>query len=144
MSYFEEGATLPSPFNIIPSPKSIYYLFGWIKRHLFRKPTVKRQETFESLGVRSFQRFDSFCVVTTELHTFLRLGSYRSKLIRKNEITHFLDKEIRHRITVYYRASNLAKQERSPYHCKHILPFVLLIDIIFNSNCRDVQLRMWD
>uniref|UniRef100_A0A8C7FZ01 Transient receptor potential cation channel, subfamily C, member 4b n=1 Tax=Oncorhynchus kisutch TaxID=8019 RepID=A0A8C7FZ01_ONCKI len=25
MSYFEEGGTLPSPFNIIPSPKSIWY-----------------------------------------------------------------------------------------------------------------------
>ncbi|GAU98498.1 hypothetical protein RvY_09636 [Ramazzottius varieornatus] len=29
MSYFEEGSTLPAPFNIIPSPKSAYYLFQW-------------------------------------------------------------------------------------------------------------------
>ncbi|KAI3383674.1 hypothetical protein SNEBB_009258 [Seison nebaliae] len=29
ISYFEEGATLPSPFNIIPSPKSIYYIMKW-------------------------------------------------------------------------------------------------------------------
>lgn len=57
MSYFEEGGTLPSPFNIIPSPKSIYYLFEWIKKHLFKTISVKRLETFESLGVRTDQRF---------------------------------------------------------------------------------------
>lgn len=57
MSYFEEGGTLPSPFNIIPSPKSVYYLFGWIKTLLFKRTSIIRLETFESLGVRSFQRF---------------------------------------------------------------------------------------
>ncbi|XP_069468696.1 short transient receptor potential channel 5 [Ambystoma mexicanum] len=30
MSYFDEGGTLPPPFNIIPSPKSIWYLCKWI------------------------------------------------------------------------------------------------------------------
>ena len=29
ISYFEEGGTVPPPFNIIPTPKSIYYLFKW-------------------------------------------------------------------------------------------------------------------
>lgn len=53
MSYFEEGGTLPSPFNIIPSPKSVYYLFGWIKTHLFKRPNIKRLETFETLGRRA-------------------------------------------------------------------------------------------
>ncbi|XP_008288414.1 short transient receptor potential channel 4-like [Stegastes partitus] len=53
MSYFEEGGTLPSPFNIIPSPKTIYYLFGWIKKHLFRRPSIKRLETFGTLGRRA-------------------------------------------------------------------------------------------
>ncbi|KAG7269983.1 hypothetical protein CRUP_021838, partial [Coryphaenoides rupestris] len=32
MSYFEEGGTLPSPFNIVPSPKSAWYLACWTKR----------------------------------------------------------------------------------------------------------------
>ena len=62
MSYFEEGGTLPSPFNIIPSPKSVYYLIGWIKLHLFKRPILKRLETFETLGVRSFQRFYQNCL----------------------------------------------------------------------------------
>ncbi|XP_049432295.1 short transient receptor potential channel 4b [Epinephelus fuscoguttatus] len=53
MSYFEEGGTLPSPFNIIPSPKSIYYLFGWIKTHLLMRTNIKNLETFETLGRRA-------------------------------------------------------------------------------------------
>ncbi|XP_035766151.1 short transient receptor potential channel 4b [Neolamprologus brichardi] len=53
MSYFEEGGTLPSPFNLIPSPKSVYYLIGWIKTHLFRRPSTNRLETFETLGRRA-------------------------------------------------------------------------------------------
>ena len=31
MSYFEDSGTLPPPFNIIPSPKTFYYLFKWFK-----------------------------------------------------------------------------------------------------------------
>ncbi len=69
MSYFEEGGTLPSPFNIIPSPKSVYYLIGWIKRHLLKRPNMKGLETFETLGVRSSQRFALICFVTTALDT---------------------------------------------------------------------------
>ncbi|XP_074496423.1 short transient receptor potential channel 4b [Sebastes fasciatus] len=53
MSYFEEGGTLPSPFNIIPSPKSVYYLIGCIKKHLFKGTSIKRLETFETLGRRA-------------------------------------------------------------------------------------------
>ena len=30
MSYFDELGTVPPPFNIIPSPKSIYRIFKWI------------------------------------------------------------------------------------------------------------------
>lgn len=59
MSYFEEGGTLPSPFNIIPSPKSVFYLIGWIKSHLFKKQSVQRLNTFESLGVRSVEHLST-------------------------------------------------------------------------------------
>ncbi|XP_032811120.2 short transient receptor potential channel 4 isoform X2 [Petromyzon marinus] len=31
MSYFEEGATLPPPFNIVPSPKSAWYLCRYVR-----------------------------------------------------------------------------------------------------------------
>uniref|UniRef100_A0A671WLU2 Transient receptor potential cation channel, subfamily C, member 4a n=1 Tax=Sparus aurata TaxID=8175 RepID=A0A671WLU2_SPAAU len=54
MSYFEEGATLPAPFNIIPSPKSFWYLICWIKRQVCkRRMSSKRSETIGSLGRRA-------------------------------------------------------------------------------------------
>ncbi|KAM4664547.1 short transient receptor potential channel 5 [Discoglossus pictus] len=34
MSYFDEGGTLPPPFNIVASPKSIWYLCKWIRYKL--------------------------------------------------------------------------------------------------------------
>ncbi|BFZ24110.1 hypothetical protein BsWGS_27149 [Bradybaena similaris] len=34
MGYFDEGSTLPPPFNMIISPKSIYYLLVWVKREM--------------------------------------------------------------------------------------------------------------
>ncbi|XP_072248226.1 short transient receptor potential channel 4b [Leuresthes tenuis] len=59
MSYFEEGGTLPSPFNIIPSPKSVYYLIGWIKINVFKRPNNKTLETFETLGRRAAENVRS-------------------------------------------------------------------------------------
>ncbi|KAG7515536.1 short transient receptor potential channel 4 [Solea senegalensis] len=53
MSYFEEGATLPAPFNIIPSPKSFLYLMCWIKRQVCKRTNSKRPESFGSLGRRA-------------------------------------------------------------------------------------------
>uniref|UniRef100_A0A8C2A0K2 Transient receptor potential cation channel, subfamily C, member 4a n=1 Tax=Cyprinus carpio TaxID=7962 RepID=A0A8C2A0K2_CYPCA len=53
MSYFEEGGTLPPPFNIIPSPKSAWYLIRWIKTNFFNIKHRKRTETFGSLGMRA-------------------------------------------------------------------------------------------
>ncbi|KAL0994881.1 hypothetical protein UPYG_G00128700 [Umbra pygmaea] len=46
MSYFEEGGTLPSPFNIVPSPKSVWYLACWIKRNISQKAQAKPNESF--------------------------------------------------------------------------------------------------
>ncbi|MEQ2260563.1 Short transient receptor putative channel 4, partial [Xenotaenia resolanae] len=59
MSYFEEGGTLPSPFNIIPSPKSVYYLLKWIKTNLFKKTSKNSFDTFETLGMRAAENVRS-------------------------------------------------------------------------------------
>ncbi|XP_029304164.1 short transient receptor potential channel 4a [Cottoperca gobio] len=53
MSYFEEGATLPAPFNIIPSPKLFLYLICWIKRQVCKRSRSKRPGTFGTLGRRA-------------------------------------------------------------------------------------------
>ncbi|XP_043929257.1 short transient receptor potential channel 4 [Protopterus annectens] len=53
MSYFEEGGTLPTPFNIIASPKSVCYLFLWLKRHLCWKQAKRKPESFGTIGRRA-------------------------------------------------------------------------------------------
>uniref|UniRef100_H2ZXH2 Transient receptor potential cation channel subfamily C member 4 n=1 Tax=Latimeria chalumnae TaxID=7897 RepID=H2ZXH2_LATCH len=53
MSYFEEGGTLPTPFNIIPSPKSTWYLLNWIKRHVCKKKERRKPESFGTIGRRA-------------------------------------------------------------------------------------------
>ncbi|XP_035288298.1 short transient receptor potential channel 4a isoform X1 [Anguilla anguilla] len=53
MSYFEEGGTLPSPFNIVPSPKSAWYLVRWIKGHVCKEASTKRPQSFGVLGRRA-------------------------------------------------------------------------------------------
>ncbi|XP_060753704.1 short transient receptor potential channel 4b [Neoarius graeffei] len=55
MSYFEEGGTLPPPFNIIPSPKSVWYLINWINIHIFRR-RLRNTETFGALGRRAAEK----------------------------------------------------------------------------------------
>ncbi|NXR28020.1 TRPC4 protein, partial [Cinclus mexicanus] len=53
MSYFEEGGTLPTPFNVIPSPKSLWYLIKWLWRHLFKKKIRRKPESFGTIGRRA-------------------------------------------------------------------------------------------
>ncbi|KAK7474523.1 hypothetical protein BaRGS_00034217, partial [Batillaria attramentaria] len=59
MGYFDEGSTLPSPFNLIISPKSIYYMFRAIHRILRKlfcrnKKNTKRRKSSEGT-IRSRQ-----------------------------------------------------------------------------------------
>ncbi|XP_033090537.1 short transient receptor potential channel 4 isoform X1 [Trachypithecus francoisi] len=56
MSYFEEGGTLPTPFNVIPSPKSLWYLIKWIWTHLCKKKMRRKPESFGTIGVRTQHR----------------------------------------------------------------------------------------
>ncbi|XP_055981935.1 short transient receptor potential channel 4 isoform X3 [Sorex fumeus] len=56
MSYFEEGGTLPTPFNVIPSPKSLWYLIKWLWTHLCKKKMRRKPESFGTIGVRTQHR----------------------------------------------------------------------------------------
>ncbi|XP_053702928.1 short transient receptor potential channel 4a isoform X2 [Synchiropus splendidus] len=53
MSYFEEGATLPPPFNIVPSPKLLWYLMCWVRKQVCKRTPSRPTETFGSLGRRA-------------------------------------------------------------------------------------------
>ncbi|XP_069826042.1 short transient receptor potential channel 4-like [Dendropsophus ebraccatus] len=53
MSYLEEGGTLPAPFNIIPSPKTLWYFCKWVQKQVYKKYTQKKPESFGALGKRA-------------------------------------------------------------------------------------------
>ncbi|XP_026531286.1 short transient receptor potential channel 4 isoform X4 [Notechis scutatus] len=53
MSYFEEGGTLPAPFNVIPSPKSQWYLLRWLWRRLCRQNIKTKPKSFGTIGRRA-------------------------------------------------------------------------------------------
>ncbi|XP_073481980.1 short transient receptor potential channel 1 isoform X3 [Aquarana catesbeiana] len=62
LSYFDDKCTLPPPFNIVPSPKTICYLFNslskWICSHS-PKGRVKRQNSLKELHRRCLPTFSS-------------------------------------------------------------------------------------
>ncbi|XP_077296878.1 transient receptor potential-gamma protein-like isoform X3 [Arctopsyche grandis] len=43
ISYFEEGGTVPPPFNIIPTPKSLWYASQWIQRKMCGHSRAKKE-----------------------------------------------------------------------------------------------------
>lgn len=67
LSYFDEGRTLPAPFNLVPSPKSFYYLILRIKMCLIKlcKSKAKNCENDLEMGMlNSKQRV--CCIFTFE------------------------------------------------------------------------------
>ena len=73
IGYFDEGSTLPSPFNIIISPKSIYYFltrcrrfFSWFIHGRSGRPrrkslegTIKVCSLWNALHKNSWMMFDT-------------------------------------------------------------------------------------
>ena len=51
MSYFEEGATVPPPFNVIPSPKSLFYLIRWFFNKLCGQTKYAKNEAMRTIRV---------------------------------------------------------------------------------------------
>uniref|UniRef100_A0A1I8ICT4 ANK_REP_REGION domain-containing protein n=1 Tax=Macrostomum lignano TaxID=282301 RepID=A0A1I8ICT4_9PLAT len=49
ISYFEEGATLPAPFNIIPSPKSFFYAITWIRDRILTCSKGHQRSKWQSI-----------------------------------------------------------------------------------------------
>ncbi|XP_048519187.1 transient receptor potential-gamma protein-like, partial [Dendroctonus ponderosae] len=43
ISYFEEGGTVPPPFNIIPTPKSGWYIIQWLRRKFCGSRAAKKE-----------------------------------------------------------------------------------------------------
>ncbi|XP_064607916.1 transient receptor potential-gamma protein-like [Liolophura sinensis] len=49
ISYFEDGGTLPPPFNIIPSPKTIYYMILWLKNTICACSKHQKRSRWQSI-----------------------------------------------------------------------------------------------
>jgi transient receptor potential cation channel subfamily C protein 4 len=51
ISYFEDGSTVPPPFNIIPSPKSVYSCLMWCKDKLCSCSEARNNDKWRNLSV---------------------------------------------------------------------------------------------
>ncbi|ODM96429.1 Transient receptor potential-gamma protein [Orchesella cincta] len=49
ISYFEEGATVPPPFNIIPTPKTSFYIIRWIFKKLCKFSVAAKREHIKTI-----------------------------------------------------------------------------------------------
>merc|ERR1719507_1423993 len=58
ISYFEEGGTVPPPFNIIPTPKSIFYSIRWGFFRLCGSSALWKKEHVKTKKVREEQERD--------------------------------------------------------------------------------------
>ncbi|XP_049313223.1 transient receptor potential-gamma protein [Bactrocera dorsalis] len=58
ISYFEEGGTCPPPFNIIPTPKSIWYVFKWVRRVFCSGSSAARREHLKTIRRKAQQASD--------------------------------------------------------------------------------------
>lgn len=99
MGYFDEGSTLPSPFNLIISPKSIYYAASFFKNFLSScinksRPLTrsKRRTSISSVKVRKESMVYCTCFFCnlfywcpSFFHTIQYLVSYISSTILVNK-----------------------------------------------------------
>ncbi|XP_075153159.1 transient receptor potential cation channel gamma [Haematobia irritans] len=58
ISYFEEGGTCPPPFNIIATPKSIWYAFKWARRVFCSGSSAARREHLKTIRRKAQQAND--------------------------------------------------------------------------------------
>ncbi|KAK0137199.1 Short transient receptor potential channel 7 [Merluccius polli] len=67
LSYFDEGRTLPVPFNLVPSPKSFYYLVLRIKAGLVRlcKANSGRHDNEVEMGMLNSRQKRGVCAPET-------------------------------------------------------------------------------
>ena len=52
LSYFEEGGTLPTPFNVVPTPKTVWYAINWLKEIMCCCSKQVKNSRWLSLKVR--------------------------------------------------------------------------------------------
>ncbi|XP_071951202.1 short transient receptor potential channel 4-like isoform X2 [Antedon mediterranea] len=68
ISYFDESGSLPPPFNIIPTPKTFYYILRWFKRQACTL-TVKRntEKDLKRIALKRKENEDNYQKVVRNL-----------------------------------------------------------------------------
>uniref|UniRef100_A0AAX7U6E6 Transient receptor ion channel domain-containing protein n=1 Tax=Astatotilapia calliptera TaxID=8154 RepID=A0AAX7U6E6_ASTCA len=93
LSYFDEGRTLPAPFNLVPSPKSFYYLALRIKScliHLCKANGHHRNEV--EMGMLNSQTKVSFTQRKARKHP-TRYQKIMKRLIKRYVLKAQVDRE---------------------------------------------------
>uniref|UniRef100_A0A8C9N875 Transient receptor potential cation channel subfamily C member 7 n=1 Tax=Serinus canaria TaxID=9135 RepID=A0A8C9N875_SERCA len=94
LSYFDEGRTLPAPFNLVPSPKSFYYLILRIKMCLIKlcKSKAKNCENDLEMGMLNSKKRVCFLISITIIysHTYSSLLTLIFHFIMKRLIKRYV------------------------------------------------------
>ncbi|KAL5280077.1 TRPC1 family protein [Megaselia abdita] len=113
ISYFEEGGTCPPPFNIIPTPKSIVYVFKWAKRVFCSGSSAARREHLQTIRRKQQQANDRDFKYTQIMRNLVR--RYVTVEQRKAESQGVTEDDV-----------NEIKQDISAFRCE-------LVEILKNS-----------
>ena len=68
ISYFEDGGTVPPPFNIIPTPKTVYYIFKWFYLKFRGGSAQLKKEHLKTVRVRNFDLDNNFHIPLLNLN----------------------------------------------------------------------------
>ena len=84
ISYFEDGGTVPPPFNIIPTPKTVYYFFRWFHNRCFGQSAKMIKEHIKSVKVNilMLNKSGENRNVLFILNSFLFLGEKYEQIFR--------------------------------------------------------------
>lgn len=75
LSYFDDKCTLPPPFNILPSPKTVCYLVISLSKWICSHTSTGRVKRQNSLKVRTHRRLYKLCMLYSVKINFLLLFS---------------------------------------------------------------------
>uniref|UniRef100_A0A8C5JI47 Transient receptor potential cation channel subfamily C member 7 n=1 Tax=Junco hyemalis TaxID=40217 RepID=A0A8C5JI47_JUNHY len=92
LSYFDEGRTLPAPFNLVPSPKSFYYLILRIKMCLIKLCKSKAKNCENDLEMGMLNSKKRVCFIST-FHVSFSFQKIMKRLIKRYVLKAQVDRE---------------------------------------------------
>ncbi|XP_036814235.1 short transient receptor potential channel 5 [Oncorhynchus mykiss] len=122
MSYFDEGGTLPPPFNIVPSPKSMWYLCLWVHHRLCRRGAPPADNADKHHNLRKFPEHHADSLIQNQHYQEVirsLVKRYVAAMIRSSKTDEGLTeenfKELKQNISSFrYEALDLLGNRRPP------------------------------